>query len=229
MHKLHKKIILRGTLKLLTGLHIGDSKESVEIGGVDLPVVRRKDNNQPYIPGSSLKGKLRSLVEVAMGANADTEFRDYTDKSLLIAQLFGWFGPKGKPEQGNPSRLLVRDASLTEEWAKKLYDSDFTDMPYTEVKFENSIDRVRGVAQHPRQIERVPAGAEFDVEFVINVMEAEKDRETLFLELLDAGINLLHHDYLGGHGSRGYGQVEIKLDKPVENRAADYFLAKNQT
>ena len=140
--KLKKKIIIKGTLTLLSGLHIRDSKENVEIGGVDSPVVRRRDNNQPYIPGSSLKGKLRSLLEVAMGANADTTFKDYTQKSIIIAQLFGWFGDKNI--DGNPSRLLVRDASLSESSIKKLDESEFTDMPFTEVKFENVIDRLTG-------------------------------------------------------------------------------------
>jgi CRISPR-associated protein Csm3 len=219
--KLKKKIIIKGTLTLLSGLHIGDSKENVEIGGVDSPVVRRRDNNQPYIPGSSLKGKLRSLLEVAMGANADTKFKDYTQKSMIIAQLFGWFGEKNT--DGNPSRLLVRDASLSESSVKKLDDSEFTDMPFTEVKFENVIDRLTGTAKNGgiRQIERVPAGAEFDIEFVINVMEdADEDK---FMSLLDAGIALLQHDYLGGSGTRGYGQVAIKLNEPIHKTAEAYL------
>lgn len=219
--KLKKKIIIKGTLTLLSGLHIGDSKENVEIGGVDSPVVRRRDNNQPYIPGSSLKGKLRSLLEVAMGANADTKFKDYTQKSMIIAQLFGWFGDKNI--DGNPSRLLVRDASLSESSIKKLDESEFTDMPFTEVKFENVIDRLTGTAKNGgiRQIERVPAGAEFDIEFVINVMD-DADEEK-FLALLDVGIALLQHDYLGGSGTRGYGQVAIKLNEPIHKTAEAYL------
>lgn len=219
--KLKKKIIIKGTLTLLSGLHIGDSKENVEIGGVDSPVVRRRDNNQPYIPGSSLKGKLRSLLEVAMGANADTKFKDYSQKSMIIAQLFGWFGDK--TTDGNPSRLLVRDASLSESSVKKLDESEFTDMPFTEVKFENVIDRLTGTAKTGgiRQIERVPAGAEFDIEFVINVME-DADEEK-FISLLDAGLALLQHDYLGGSGTRGYGQVAIKLNEPIHKTAEAYL------
>jgi CRISPR-associated protein Csm3 len=219
--KLKKKIIIKGTLTLLSGLHIGDSKENVEIGGVDSPVVRRRDNNQPYIPGSSLKGKLRSLLEVAMGANADTKFKDYSQKSMIIAQLFGWFGDKNI--DGNPSRLLVRDASLSESSFEKLDKSEFTDMPFTEVKFENVIDRLTGTAKNGgiRQIERVPAGAEFDIEFVINVMEDANEGE--FIALLDAGIALLQHDYLGGSGTRGYGQVSIKLNEPIHKTAEEYL------
>lgn len=225
--KLKKKIIIKGTLTLLSGLHIGNSKDNVDIGGVDSPVVRRKDNNQPYIPGSSLKGKLRSLLEVAMGANASSNFKDYTEDSLIIAQLFGWFG-KDKIE-GNPSRLLVRDANLTKNSADKLYDSEYTDMPYTEIKFENVIDRLTGTAKNGgiRQIERVPAGAEFDIEFVINITDITLEQK--FISLLKAGLSLLQHDYLGGSGTRGYGQVKINIDwnsdKGIKYNSVEDYLS----
>lgn len=222
--KLHKKIILRGTLTLLTGMRIGDSKENVEIGGVDSPVVRRKDNNEPYIPGSSLKGKLRSLLELTMGENADTKFKDYqSPNGKLLADLFG--------SADNPARILVRDASLTPDSAQLLKSSEFTDMPYTEIKFENVINRLSGTAEHPRQIERVPAGAVFNIEFVINVIQerAEETTQVLearaqrYLQLLQSGIDLLHHDYLGGSGTRGYGQVRIEMGEPIPKTAEQYL------
>lgn len=210
--KLHRKIIIKGRVELLTGLHIGDSKENVEIGGVDAPVVRRKDNNQPFIPGSSLKGKIRSLLEIAEGVNAESKFEEYPD-GCVIPFLFGSAG-----ETGRPSRIIFRDAYLTKEWAQQLYDSKFTDMPYTEVKFENVINRIKGTAEHPRQIERIPAGAQFDVEMIINIITREGDEqealenEKNFLSLLKKGIKLLEDDYLGGSGSRGYGQVKFHIN-----------------
>jgi len=224
--QLNKKIIIKGTLKLLSGLHIGDSKENVEIGGVDSPVVRRKDNNEPYIPGSSLKGKLRSLLEVTMGegvtqsGKTSFDFDNYSPKGKIIALLFGSSG-----NNGTPARILVRDAYLTRDSVKKLEDGGFTDMPFSEVKFENTIDRITGVTVNGgiRQIERVPAGAEFDIEFVINLMEDSKAKESQFLGLLNAGIDLLQHDYLGGSGTRGYGQVAIKLESPTHKTAAEYL------
>lgn len=224
--KLIGKVLVRGTMELLSGLHIGDSKETVEIGGVDSPVVRRKDNNQPYVPGSSIKGKLRSLLEIAEGSNGKSKFRkgDYSDGSL-IPFLFGAASDPGK-DNGNPSRLIVRDSYLNEEWAEKLQSSAFTDMPYTEVKFENVINRIKGTAEHPRQIERIPAGAVFNVEFVINVVEdgnadSNSGKEDL-LNLLNKGIKLLEDDYLGGSGTRGYGQVSFKLSEPVVKGADEY-------
>ena len=217
--KLYKKILISGKLTLLTGLHIGDSKESVDIGGVDSPVVRRKDNNQPYIPGSSLKGKMRSLLDIAHGQTDTTRNPDHP-----IGQFFGAIsGGNG----GVPSRLIVRDASMTEESAKIFNESEFTDMPFTEIKFENTIDRVRGVAQHPRQFERVPAGTSFEVQFVINVIANNEDeakrKEKEFLDLFYSGIKLLEDDYLGGSGSRGYGQVVFDLKKPDEKPIEAYF------
>jgi len=210
--KLHRKIIIKGRIELLTGLHIGDSKENVEIGGVDAPVVRRKDNNQPYIPGSSLKGKIRSLLEIAEGVNADSSFKRYPN-GCVIPSLFGSAG-----DDGLPSRIIFRDAYLTPEWATNLDESKFTDMPFTELKFENVINRIKGTAEHPRQIERIPAGAQFDVEMIINIVTREGDEqealenEKNFLSLLKKGIKLLEDDYLGGSGSRGYGQVKFHIN-----------------
>jgi CRISPR-associated protein Csm3 len=212
-------------MELLSGLHIGDSKDNVEIGGVDSPVVRRKDNNEPYIPGSSLKGKIRALLEIATGSNAECDFKrkSYSEEGKNIPLLFGAAG-----DDGYPSRLIVRDAYLTSKydnegeliggWACKLRDSEFTDMPYTEVKFENVINRIKGTAEHPRQIERIPAGAVFNVEFIINIItengsdDESKRFHSEFIDLLKSGIRLLEDDYLGGSGSRGYGRVRFSID-----------------
>jgi len=225
--RLLRKIIIKGQLELLTGLHIGDSKENVEIGGVDSPVVRRKDNNQPYIPGSSLKGKMRALLEIATGTNGDSSFeRDkYNDENgKYIPNLFGCAGQDGKA-----SRIIVRDAYLTDEWDKKLKESEFTDMPYTELKYENVIDRIKGTTKKGgvRQIERVPAGAKFDVEFVINIFDKEEENQKKYLELFYTAIKLLEDDYLGGSGTRGYGKVKFELQKEDIKKVEDYFKVSN--
>ena len=209
-------------MELLSGIHIGDSKDNVEIGGVDSPVVRRKDNNQPYIPGSSIKGKMRSLLDIAHGI-ADTTRRPDTS----IGQLFGALG------QGNnggiPSRLIVRDAYLDNDSIEKFLNSEFTDMPFTEVKFENTIDRIQGKASSIRQFERVPAGAIFNVEFVINIF-GDTDHEAVtneqnHVKLFRAAIQLLEDDYLGGSGSLGYGQVKFSLKEPLSKPIEDYLNA----
>jgi len=216
--KLYKKIIYKGQLELLTGLHIGDSKETTDIGGVDSPVVRRKDNNEPYIPGSSIKGKIRSLLDIAHG-KSDTS----RDGNHIIGKLFGNIS---KDAGVLPSRLIVRDAYLSRNSANKINESSFTDMPFTEVKFENTINRLNGIA-NPRQIERVPAGAEFEVEFVINIIaDSESEaatNEKSFIELFNAGIKLLEDDYLGGSGSRGYGQVKLNFSDPIVKTVETYL------
>lgn len=206
MKKLIKKIKINTTIELLTGLHIGGSSDNVEIGGIDNPVIKlATKDNQPYIPGSSLKGKMRCLLEqIAGSANVGGNNK--------INNLFGF------SQTNQPSKLIVRDAMLTEVSADALRKCENLDMPYTEGKWENVINRVNGTAEHPRQTERIPAGVSFDVEFVINVWDEDKDGKEL-VELLEKGINALENDYLGGSGSRGYGQ--IKFSKLTQTELSD--------
>mgnify|MGYP001431487376 CR=1 FL=1 len=207
--KLLGKEKITGTITLLSGLHIGDSKESADIGGVDSPIIRRKDNKQPYIPGSSLKGKMRCLLEQMAGA---TEVGRGGD---LINKLFGITESKrnGNIMDAQLSRLIVRDCNMTNDSVAKFDETNLeTDMPFTEIKFENTIDRVKGAAKQGglRNIERVPAGAEFNFEFVINKYEGDgEDIKSLLMK----GITLLNADYLGGSGTRGYGHIFIDVKK----------------
>lgn len=202
MKQLVKKIKITTTVTLLTGMHIGGSKENVEIGGIDNPVIKlasRKD--QPYIPGSSLKGKMRCLLEQVAGATA-------VGDNDAVNNLFGCIEKKGSNRPNQPSKIIVRDAYLTKESEEQLENCNSLDMPYTENKFENTIDRIKGVAEHPRQTERVPAGAVFAVEFILNVWDNDGDGKAL-VEMLEKGIALIENDYLGGSGSRGYGQLKF--------------------
>jgi len=220
MRQLEKKIFITAKLKLITGLRIGDNKENVEIGGIDNPIIRRKDNLEPYLPGSSIKGKIRCLLELAKGENAESDSRQ---TGSLICQLFGASEGKNN-ELGNPSRIIVRDAYLTDESRKKLAESEFTDMPFSEVKWENVINRIKGSAEHPRQMERIPSGAEFDLHFVINIFK--DDNESKLLETFEKGLELLQDDYLGGSGSRGYGQIEIEDFSKDEKLASEYIVTE---
>lgn len=195
MKQLVKKIKINTTIELLTGLHIGGSSDNVEIGGIDNPVIKvATKDNQPYIPGSSLKGKMRCLLEQIAGAAKVGGNSD-------VNNLFGF------SQSNQPSKLIVRDAMLQEKSASELRACYNLDMPYTEGKWENVIDRVKGTAEHPRQMERIPAGVFFDVEFVVNVWDDDKEKD--LLDLLQKGINALENDYLGGSGSRGYGQIKF--------------------
>ncbi|MEK6482147.1 type III-A CRISPR-associated RAMP protein Csm3 [Catalinimonas sp. 4WD22] len=219
MRKLNKKIFIDARLKLITGLRIGDNKENVEIGGIDNPIVRRKDNLEPYLPGSSIKGKIRCLLELAKGENVDSNAKQ---TGSLICQLFGASENKKESMDGNPSRIIVRDAYLTDNSRKQLAESEFTDMPFSEIKWENVINRIKGSAEHPRQMERIPAGAEFDLHFVINIFEG--DEEGKLLNTFKKGLELLQDDYLGGSGSRGYGQISVEDIKQNTKDASSYLV-----
>lgn len=211
MKQLIKKIRINTTLNLVTGLHIGGNSDSVEIGGLDNPVIKlASKDNQPYIPGSSLKGKMRCLLEQIAGSAE-------IGGNQEVNNLFGITEKKDKGKvvrEGSPSKLIVRDATLTKESVEFLQKCDDLDMPFTENKWENTIDRVTAVA-NPRQMERIPAGVSFDVEFVINVWDNDGDGKDL-VDLLKKGMNALENDYLGGSGSRGSGQVKFGKLEEVE-------------
>lgn len=200
--KLEKKIIYTGVITLKTGLHIGGTNAALNIGGPDKFVVRNPINNIPYIPGSSLKGKMRSLVEIANGeTNGGKPTNNPNSKAGAL------FGISGVSDNSKPSRLIVRDAELD----VNACDFSNTDLPYTESKTEVAIDRVTAKA-NPRTFERVPAGAKFKLNMVLNIFEGENESE--LKATLKEAIQLLEDDYLGGHGSRGYGQV--KFDELTE-------------
>lgn len=215
--KLKNKIVYTGIIRLKTGLHIGGTNAALNIGGPDKFVVRNPLTNIPYIPGSSLKGKLRSLVELANGeTNAGKPSNDPNSKSGAL------FGTAGDSESNHASRLIVRDAVMVTQADDEdelmifglersdIPDFSNTDLPFTESKTEVNIDRITAKA-NPRTFERVPAGALFKLEMVLNIFEGENEDD--LENTLKQGITLLHDDYLGGNGSRGYGQVEIKITK----------------
>lgn len=226
---LHGRIFLRADIELLTGLHIGGAAAGLEIGGLDKPVIRNPRTNEPYIPGSSLKGKLRSLMEKAHGApqtfrvnegvyvhapESDEDYKRYWMISGVFGVLPRW-GPNGNRNAFTvpaPTRLAVRDVPMREDSRKEL-ERLRTDLPFTEIKWEAAIDRVTSAAA-PRQIERVPAGAVFGpAELVYSVYVGQNEQIAEVAGLFDAVIEALLHledDYLGGMGSRGNGQVRLK-------------------
>ncbi len=224
--KIHSKIFIRGTLTGRTGLHIGGNSVGMAIGGADSVVVRNPLTNEPYIPGSSLRGKMRSLLERMRGFEDNNDEGGFclTQKGealagrradSLLGKLFGVAAENSK----EPTRLIVRDAPLTEASRNRLEKAPNTDMPMTEVKTEVWIDRITSAA-NPRQIERVPAGAEFEFELVLTLLEGD-DRDR-YLDIVYEGLRLVEGDTLGGSGSRGYGQVKFTVREVLE-RSADAY------
>jgi CRISPR-associated protein Csm3 len=203
---------ISGQIELLSGLHIGGGDDTMKIGGIDNSVIKDVNTNYPYIPGSSLKGKMRSLLEwhyrLVNLPNADgkpfsAKLLDVTpeENRTNAENLLKLFGDAGENNKFGITRISVGDCAL----------SDTSEaMVLSEAKFENVIDRQKGTAQHPRQTERVPAGVRFD--FDIRVKIFDEDDGSALMEMVGLGIDLVEKDYLGGSGSRGYGRVKFHIN-----------------
>ena len=217
--KLTRIAKITGEIELLSGLHIGSGNTEMHIGGTDNPVIKNPITQEPYIPGSSLKGKMRSLLEWRAGVVAFTDGKplgfghidrlahDQIEPGKSILKLFG-----GAPEGSNqneklvaeigPTRLAFWDCALARDWVTAMRDKNLL---LTETKMENMIDRIRGVAEHPRNTERVPATAVFDFQLTLKVHDDEDLLDTVL-----AGLRLLELGGLGGSGSRGYGKLRFR-------------------
>jgi len=191
---------IKGQIKLITGLHIGAGNDEVHIGGIDSAVVKDAYGN-PYIPGSSLKGKIRSLLELSEGSTTGNPSDRVNYPHSLIPIVFGDMSKNSQEF----TRVLFRDAFLSKESIDMLSSDSI--LP-TEEKSENSIDRIKGVANYPRKIERVIAGMVFDFSIALRILDT--DNEGQFKDLLKKGFEMLEADALGGSGSRGYGKVKFE-------------------
>lgn len=188
------KIIIKAELRLLTGMHIGKSNDFAPIGAVDSVVITDPVTKQPLIPGSTLKGKLRTML-----AKLETEgpsLKKHDEDNEIIKRLFGASNPEIVE-----SRLQFYDIFLNN--AEELKNKEM-DLAYTEIKFENTINRITAVA-NPRQLERVPAGAKFDFKLVYNCEDASDLEEDI--ENLARALKMIQLDYIGGSGTRGYGKI----------------------
>lgn len=215
---------LEGKIILKSGLHIGSGNMEMHIGGTDSPVIKHPHTLEPYIPGSSLKGKVRSLMEMASGLvpfaddnggivflktlrKVENEKPELAKKAKDILKIFGASGADSEEDTGlGPTRVSFADCYLDEDWKKTAHANRWQ---LTEVKSENSIDRIKGTAKNPRFIERVPEGSRFKFSLTFKILD--NDDEDLFKELLK-GLKLLEFDTLGGNGSRGYGRIKFKFD-----------------
>ncbi|MBN8685006.1 MAG: type III-A CRISPR-associated RAMP protein Csm3 [Chitinophagales bacterium] len=242
--QLNKKLIISGKITAVTGIAIGGTNAAMSIGGVDKGVIRNPITNEPYIPGSSLKGKMRSLLELREGTLGDEPMGivkngPTTDQRFRAARLFG-NAVKGDSKKQRPSRVVVRDAYLDKEQVNSGYFQN-ADLPFTEVKTEVVIDRITSRAM-PRQLERVPAGARFDFEIVINFFDGhdrskentinpdEQDNAMELIEDLFSAMQLLQNDYIGAAGSRGSGQIRFETDslKVVERSRSFYEMKSDE-
>ena len=240
--KMVKNYVISGEIELKTGLHIGGLKETVEIGGADSLVIRTyrmmdesgKDVRLlPYIPGSSLKGKMRALLEYSTPGVKIKDKRDGNDyvkigesfikypEGCLIPKIFGLPAEADKVE--NAPRAVFRDAMPTKDTIEWWDKRDILDG--AEIKPENSINRLTS-KPNPRQFERVPPGSKFEFEIVLTLYESDDPKE--YMKTLLTGMKLLEDNYLGGSGTRGYGKIRFKKLKIVEKDIEYYREEVNE-
>jgi len=204
--KLIENMVVTGTIEVVNGLHIGAGKEALDIGGLDNAVIKDPRTKSPYIPGSSIKGKMRFLTEWKLGKTGDKRAKENTHacavSSCPICRIFGTLEPASGDGVRGITRLVVRDATLIGE---------FNPETMLEVKWGTAIDRMTGTAKGGslRNIERVVPGVKFKFEIVYRVFDLDDDgkadREN-FHYVIDA-LKHLENDTLGGSGSRGCGKI----------------------
>lgn len=233
-------LVIRGIIEVKTGLHIGGSKEKMEIGGIDSIVVRSPRTNYPYLPGSSIKGKMRHLLEYFHGVlnNPSGVDNNHPLEKMIgnvsidekIVRIFG-IGANEKENNKNLekiglSRLIVRDAhpttSTTEMWENEMGSDSF----FTEYKAENTIDRLTSAA-NPRFIERVVEGSKFEFEMIYSAFKIEENdsydqKVDQDIANIFTGLRLLEASALGGSGTRGYGKIKFLVQEPVWLNQSDY-------
>ncbi len=211
-----KIVNIKGQIELLSGLNIGGGDDTMQIGGIDNGVIKDVNTDKPYIPGSSLKGKMRSLLEWHIGVvgigdgspfhskllnNPIFSTKIKRDEALTLIKLFGNGKSDDKFDEITPiTRISVGDCTLSQETIDD-------DLKLSEAKYENVIDRQKGTASNPRQTERVPAGVKFDFDIRVKILDEDTEKE--LRDMVENGLNLVENDYLGGSGSRGYGRVKF--------------------
>lgn len=196
------QIQITGVIHLLSGMRIGGSDDLLQIGGTDLTCIKHPVTLQPYIPGSSMKGKMRSELEKKEGkfsGHKQNEPCGCARNECLICRVFG---PHKKSDHNlGPSRIIVRDASLLEGGQ-------------TEIKSENIIDRKTGTAQHPRKVERVVSGTKFAFKLAVQHWDIDQDCQhnnkqgaDALVEFLKDGLRELQNTGIGSGTSKGYGEI----------------------
>ena len=240
--KFYGKYHLSGLIKCVTSLHIGGTTTGVEIGGVDNPVIKDPLTDRPYIPGSSLKGKLRSISEWSLGLierhPKHSGYQAYDCRELknsppaedqkeafarwqgayTVGRLYGAASDENTiREKAGPTRLTIRDSFLDDASISGLQNSLGRGV-FTEVKTENALDRVTSEA-NPRPIELVPAGSKFEFTCLVDMYDPA-DRQ--LLRDLFAAMRVLEHSSLGGSGSRGHGQISF-TDLKLTWKSIDHY------
>ena len=204
MEKLKNIVSVSGVLTIKSGLSIGGSKEGLGVDTKDNPIIRNPLSNKPYIPGSSIKGKMRSLFEQYGLAKGGSFPCKCGRKECVVCTLFGaHMNVKG--ESGTP-RLMFRDSMLAPEF------EDLFDEEIVEIKTETMIDRNTGTAATGslRTKERIAAGVKFN--YSIDILVFENDNENKLVEYVKQGLKFIELTGLGSKISAGYGQIDFDIE-----------------
>ena len=208
--KLVKHVGVKGLIVCKTGTRIGGTESGIGIGSAENPVIKDA-RGIPFIPGSSLKGKMRSMLEYKYKRVGENGSPCGCGQNLATCPVCTIFGPhKNTRHELGPTRIIVRDAFLSEKSQKDWKTASDEGKEFTETRKQTSIDRRTGTALRGslRELENVPAGTEFELNVSVRIFEG--DDEKRIKEIIQEGVSLINKDYLGGSGTRGYGWVEIK-------------------
>ncbi len=221
--QLIRNYLIRGEIACHTGIHIGGVSESLKIGGTDSPVIMNRMTGYPYIPGSSIKGKMRSLLELRQGApwlDKNGDPHKCNDEKCDLCISFGRSAEQSV--MSGPTRLIVRDSHPTDE-TMELWKNNDDILHGTEIKGENYLNRITSMAT-PRFVERVPAGSSFRFEMVFAVYDSSDEAR---LRLVFEAMTLLEDNYIGGYGSRGSGKITFDKIELLEKTSEDYKSGKD--
>lgn len=230
-YKFIGNVILSGLIECMTGLHIGATEEAYQIGGMDNPVIKDPLSGYPYIPGSSLKGKLRTIMEWAKdrintSGNNPGAIHECQEKNCPVCRIFGTGADNSDKRKTGPTRILVRDSFPTEKTIRKFETLKEQKGFPVEIKTEVNINRITSKPlSGPRSLERVPRGAEFNFEMIYSVYDID-DKGTVDVENLKdliTVLKLMEESALGGGGSRGAGRIKFRLYKDIAiKKVEDY-------
>lgn len=214
--KLLKIIKFSGTVTCKTGLCIKGANSDINIGGADNEIIKNPITGEPYIPGSSLKGKMRSQLEKKYDSR-DRNLRidenspcGCGQKSCMICTVFG--AHMNPHAVSSPTRIIVRDSMLTENSRKLVKNLLEEKGSFIDLKTENSIKRSTGTSESLRTNEVIPSGTEFEIEILLQIFDYDKAIEENIINAVKESLKLVEYSYIGGSGSRGYGKVEFKYD-----------------
>ncbi len=224
--KLKGIIKLNAIIEVLNGLAIGGGKEDIEIGGIDNQVIKDPHTDEPYIPGSSIKGKMRFLTEWQLGLvekkSGDVHSCDNSD--CPVCRIFGTINTEHK---NGPTRLIVRDSKFI---------GNFDPEKHIEIKYSTAINRLTGTAKKGslRNMERVVPGVQFSFELVYRVFDTGDDGKNDLerFKTVARALQWLENDTLGGSGSRGCGKIKFEtikvswLNKSIEAKDTTELIDK---